>query len=127
MARLTYSFVLYLLTPLIWLRLLWRARRQPEYLQRLGERYGFYGRRPPGPLLWCTPCRSARRALPSRWSRRCSGRWPGAPHPADRDDADRPAAAREVYGDRVVQAYLPYDYRARWTVSCGIFPRSSAC
>ena len=38
--------------PLVWLRLLWRARRQPEYLQQLGERHGFYAARPAMPLIW---------------------------------------------------------------------------
>lgn len=55
MARLLYSLLFYLAMPLVWLRLLWRARRQPEYLQHLGERHGFYTRRQaPGhrPLIW---------------------------------------------------------------------------
>ena len=42
LARLLYSLLLYLGSPLIWLRLLWRSRRQPEYLAHLGERWGFY-------------------------------------------------------------------------------------
>jgi 3-deoxy-D-manno-octulosonic-acid transferase len=52
MARLLYSLAFYLATPLVWLRLLWRARKQPEYLQHLSERYGFYPRAPQGPLIW---------------------------------------------------------------------------
>jgi len=52
MARLLYSLLFYLATPLIWLRLLWRARKQPEYLQHLGERYGFYPAPPERPLIW---------------------------------------------------------------------------
>jgi hypothetical protein len=36
MSRLLYSLLFYLAMPLVWLRLLWRARRQPEYLQQLG-------------------------------------------------------------------------------------------
>jgi 3-deoxy-D-manno-octulosonic-acid transferase len=52
MARLLYSLLFYLAMPLVWLRLLWRARRQPEYLQQLGERHGFYAARPTMPLIW---------------------------------------------------------------------------
>jgi 3-deoxy-D-manno-octulosonic-acid transferase len=44
MARACLLAALYLAMPLVWLRLLWRARRQPEYLQQLGERHGFYAR-----------------------------------------------------------------------------------
>jgi 3-deoxy-D-manno-octulosonic-acid transferase len=51
-AGLLYSLLFYLAMPLVWLRLLWRARRQPEYLQQLGERHGFYAARPTMPLIW---------------------------------------------------------------------------
>ena len=37
-----YSFLFYLATPAIFLRLLWRSRRLPAYRQRLLERLGFY-------------------------------------------------------------------------------------
>ncbi|MFK7977157.1 MAG: 3-deoxy-D-manno-octulosonic acid transferase [Halioglobus sp.] len=39
--RLVYSFVLYLLLPLIVLRLLWRSRRVPGYRARIQERFGY--------------------------------------------------------------------------------------
>ncbi len=52
MCRLLYSLLFYLAMPLIWLRLLWRARKQPEYLQQLGERHGFYAPCLPRPLIW---------------------------------------------------------------------------
>src|SRR3990172_5241399 len=40
--RLLYTLALWLLLPYIFLRLLWRARKQPEYLQHIGERFGCY-------------------------------------------------------------------------------------
>lgn len=52
MARLVYSLVFYLAQPLVWLRLMLRGRRQSEYRQHLGERYGFYRPAPSRPLLW---------------------------------------------------------------------------
>jgi len=52
MPRFFYSLLFYLVQPLVWLRLLWRARKQPEYLRHLGERYGFHSRAAPGRLLW---------------------------------------------------------------------------
>ncbi|MDD2662674.1 MAG: lipid IV(A) 3-deoxy-D-manno-octulosonic acid transferase [Dechloromonas sp.] len=110
MARLTYSFVLYLLTPLIWLRLLWRARRQPEYLQRLGERYGFYGRRPPGPLLWVHAVSVGETRAAQPLVEALQRRWPAHRILLTGMTPTGRQAAREVYGDRVLQAYLPYDY-----------------
>ncbi len=38
--RSLYTFILYLLTPFVLLRLLWRGLRAPAYWQRLGERFG---------------------------------------------------------------------------------------
>ena len=51
-ARLLYSLLFYLAMPMVWLRLLWRARQQPEYLQHLGERHGFYTPLRARPLIW---------------------------------------------------------------------------
>ena len=50
--RSLYTAVWYAASPLVGLRLLWRARRQPEYLQHLGERIGRYQTRMDGPLIW---------------------------------------------------------------------------
>ena len=55
MARFLYSWLFYLVTPLVWLRLLWRARRQPEYLQHLAERFARYPTRPTPPTLPTRP------------------------------------------------------------------------
>ena len=40
MMRLVYPVILFLALPLVWLRLQWRSRREPEYGQRQGERFG---------------------------------------------------------------------------------------
>jgi len=48
--RLLYSALLYLLTPAILLRWLWRSRRLPAYRQRWSERFGFVPRQIPGGL-----------------------------------------------------------------------------
>ena len=42
MMRLLYTLLLWLALPLVLLRLAWRGRRQPEYLQQVGERFGRY-------------------------------------------------------------------------------------
>ncbi len=39
--RTLYSALLYVLAPLVLLRLLWRSRRNPGYLERISERFGF--------------------------------------------------------------------------------------
>lgn len=52
MNRLTYSLLLYLLSPLILLRLLWRSLRAPAYRQRWRERFGLYRGRSPEVTVW---------------------------------------------------------------------------
>ena len=52
MARLLYRLLLALLVPALITRLFWRARKQPEYLQHLGERLGRYAIRSQRPVLW---------------------------------------------------------------------------
>ena len=42
MARIIYSFVLYLLSPLVFLHLWLRGKKAPEYRKRWAERLGFY-------------------------------------------------------------------------------------
>ena len=112
MARLLYSLAFYAAQPLIWLRLAWRARRQPDYLRHLGERYGFPATAAKGRLLWlhAVSVGETRAAAPliaallARYPDHClllthmtpTGRETG------RLFVDRTP-------DRVVQAYLPYD------------------
>lgn len=52
MMRGVYSTLLYLLLPLIFLRLLWRSWRAPAYRQRWHERLGFITPFPPTPRIW---------------------------------------------------------------------------
>lgn len=110
MARFAYSLLLYLITPLIWLRLWWRGRRQPEYRQNVAERFGFYRQPAPDKLIWvhAVSVGETRAAQPL-----IEGLLAGWPEhrilltgmtPTGRE------AGRQVYGERVIQAYLPYDY-----------------
>ena len=110
MVRLAYSLLLYLITPLIWLRLLWRGRKQPDYLKNLAERYGFYGQPVPEKLIWVHAVSVGETRAAQPLIEGIRARWPACRilltgmTPTGRD------AGREVYGDTVIQAYLPYDY-----------------
>ncbi|KXB29280.1 3-deoxy-D-manno-octulosonic acid transferase [Dechloromonas denitrificans] len=112
MARLAYTLFLYLITPLIWLRLLWRARKQPEYLRDVGERYGFYRQAVPAQLIWVHAVSVGETRAAQPLIEALQARWPAhrilltGMTPTGRE------AGRQVYGERVIQAYLPYDYPA---------------
>ena len=50
--RVMYSLLLYLLLPLILLRLLYRSIKNPAYRQRVFERFGLYKHQPPVGGIW---------------------------------------------------------------------------
>lgn len=110
MARALYSLLLYALLPLIGLRLLWRARKQPEYLHHLGERFGFYRQPAPPRLIWVHAVSVGETRAAQPLIEGLLERWPEhrvlltGMTPTGRE------AGRAVYGERVIQAYLPYDY-----------------
>lgn len=52
MSRLLYTLLWILGMPLVIARLAWRARKQPEYLQHLAERFGAAPRRDHAPVIW---------------------------------------------------------------------------
>lgn len=110
MARLAYSLLLYLITPLIGLRLLWRGRKQPEYWRNLGERYGFYPSRAPDKLIWVHAVSVGETRAAQPLIEGLLARWPAHRILLTGMTPTGRAAGRELYGDRVIQAYLPYDY-----------------
>jgi 3-deoxy-D-manno-octulosonic-acid transferase len=50
--RSIYTLLLYLLVPWALLRLVWRSRREPGYLDHVAERFGAYQEIPGTPLIW---------------------------------------------------------------------------
>ena len=109
MARTLYTLLFFLLTPLIWLRLVWRARNQPDYLRHVGERFGRYSVAPAGPLIWVHAVSVGETRAAQPLIEALQRQWPThrilltGMTPTGRD------AGAQVYGDRVIQAYLPYD------------------
>jgi 3-deoxy-D-manno-octulosonic-acid transferase len=110
MARLAYTLLLYFVTPLIWLRLLWRGRKQSEYLHHLGERYGFYPQKVPGKLIWVHAVSVGETRAAQPLIEGLLARWPDHRILLTGMTPTGRAAGREVYGEQVIQAYLPYDY-----------------
>jgi len=110
-ARLGYTLLLYALLPRTLLHLLWRARRQPEYLRHVSERFGHYGFAVPAePLIWIHAVsvgetRAAEPLVQSLWRK----------HPRHRvllthmTPTGRETSAA-LFGGRVLSCYLPYDY-----------------
>jgi len=110
MARQLYSLVIYLVTPLILLRVLWRARKQPEYLHNLGERWGYYRTPAPEKLIWIHAVSVGETRAAQPLIEALQQGWPEHRILLTSMTPTGRAAGSEVYGGRVTQAYLPYDY-----------------
>ena len=109
MARFFYSLALLLLMPLALVHLLWRSRRQPEYLRHWNERFGRFPARPDGPLIWlhAVSVGETRAAQPLVAALR-------ERHPQHRilfthmTPTGRQTSI-DLFGEAVTRVYLPYD------------------
>ena len=108
--RLVYTLLWWLLLPVLPLRLWWRGRREPGYRANVGERFGLY--------------RCAAHATGALWIHAVSlGETRAIAPLIERLQREAPArlillthmtatgreAGRTLFGDRVMQAWLPYD------------------
>jgi 3-deoxy-D-manno-octulosonic-acid transferase len=110
-----YTVSLWLLLPYILLRLLWRARKQPEYLSHIAERFGFY----PGdddfgrdgkPLIWLHAVSVGETRATQSLVARLHAAYPAHRILLTHATPTGRAAGEQLYGDDVLRAYLPYDY-----------------
>lgn len=107
--RTGYTGLFWLLLPVVLLRLLWRSRRQPEYLQHWGERLGRYAAQPNRPVLWIHAVSvgetRAAVALVQVLQRHCPEYQLLMTHMTPTGRATVP----ELLGPQGVRCYLPYD------------------
>jgi len=130
--RALYTLLLWLLLPWVWVRLAWRARRQPEYLQHLGERFGFYVSPPlqgggrggvvnptasmPHPLpqyhpvIWLHAVSVGETRATVNLIARLRAAYPDHQILLTHTTPTGRAASEQLYGDGVWRVYLPYDY-----------------
>jgi 3-deoxy-D-manno-octulosonic-acid transferase len=112
-ARILYSALLYCITPLALLRLAWRARKQPDYLQHVGERYGVYAPHvAPSPLLWLHAVSVGETRAAEPLIDALLTAWPQHHLLLTHMTPTGRATGKmyvERYPGRVTQAYLPYD------------------
>jgi 3-deoxy-D-manno-octulosonic-acid transferase len=110
LSRVLYSLLLYLLLPWALLHLVWRARKQPAYLEHVGERFGFFPNTMPSRVIWihAVSVGETRAAEPLIKALQ-------ACHPEHRillthgTPTGRQAGV-DLYGERVERCYLPYDF-----------------
>ncbi len=114
MKRAAYNALLHALLPLLPLRLWWRGRREPLYRTDVGQRFGRYGARPDGPVIWLHAVSLGETRAAQPLVRALRERYPDHRLLLTHMTATGRAAARELYPDALV-AFLPYDYP--WAVA----------
>jgi len=105
-----YSFALWLLLPYIFIRLAWRAQKQPEYLQHLGERFGFYPVQTEKPVIWLHAVSVGETRATQSLVTRLRESYPDHRILLTHTTPTGRAASEQLYGDDVMRVYLPYDY-----------------
>ncbi|NWG32508.1 MAG: lipid IV(A) 3-deoxy-D-manno-octulosonic acid transferase [Rhodocyclaceae bacterium] len=109
MSRFFYTLTLHALLPWALLHLVWRARRQPEYLRHWGERFGVFRAVPPAPTFWihAVSVGETRAAQPLVQALR--QRYPHHRILLTHMTPTGRATAEALFGDAVERVYLPYD------------------
>jgi len=112
-----YSIAWWCLTPLVLASLLWRALRQPGYLNAWPERFGWIARRsgPARQLLWVHAVSVGETRASESLVRAFAARWPDADllltHMTPTGRATGAAVFADLIGaGRLRQAWLPWDY-----------------
>lgn len=112
MARALYRLLLWAMFPLIFLYLLKRSRKQPEYRQYWGERLGFYPQRPAGAgrPIWIHAVSVGEMRACAPLVKALSARDPSCRILLTCMTPTGRATAQELFGQHVEIVFLPYDY-----------------
>lgn len=128
--RALYTLLWCMVLPWLPLRLWWRGRREPGYRAHLGERFGRYAAGGPAPgtdIVWIHAVSLGETRAAAPLVARIARELPQATILLTHMTATGRDAGRSLYGDRVVQAWLPYDlpfavrgFLARFTPRAGL-------
>lgn len=104
-----YNLLLHLLLPFVYLRLLWRGRTVPTYKQNIEQRFGGHQHLPKhGIIIHAVSLGETLAAQPL--VNALLAQYPHIPLIITNTTATGAERARALWGDKVHQCYLPYDY-----------------
>ncbi len=108
--RIFYTLGLWLLLPYIFFHLLWRARKQPEYLKHIAERFGFYPTHSNKPVIWLHTVSVGETRAAASLVQSMRETYPDHQLLLTHTTPTGRAASEQLYGGDVLRVYLPYDY-----------------
>lgn len=109
MSRRIYSILLYLGIPLILLRLLWRARKAPDYSRRIGERFGLGLPAQQSSVIWIHAVSVGETLAALPLIKRLQDEYPQRRLLVTTMTPTGSAQVRRSFGDSVAHVYAPYD------------------
>lgn len=110
--RALYTALWILVLPWLPLKLWWRGRREPGYRVRIGERFGHYAADAPAPygdVIWIHAVSLGETRAAAPLIARIARELPHTTILLTHMTATGREAGRALYGERVVQCWLPYD------------------
>ena len=110
MNRFLYSLALYLLLPWALLHLVWRARKQPAYLEHVCERFGGFPVGLPTGAIWIHAVSVGETRAAEPLVKALQSRHPGLRILMTHGTPTGRQTGIDLYGDRVERCYLPYDF-----------------
>jgi len=113
--RFAYTLLVHLLIPFVLVRLAWRARRQSGYLRHVGERFGFYARKPEGPFIWLHAVSVGETRAAEPVVKLLRERHPDHHILLTHMTPTGRETGAQLFRNGVVQCYLPYDFP--WAVA----------
>lgn len=109
-ARLFYTCLLWLLLPLLPLRLWLRGRKQPAYRAHWRERFGHYAIRPGNPVIWLHTVSVGETRAAAPLIEQLLQRYPNHQILLTHMTPTGRETSTDLFGDKVLRCYLPYDF-----------------
>jgi len=110
MPRPLYTFLLNLLIPFALLKLWWRGFKQPDYRRHIPERFGIYKTpEPTAPVIWLHAVSVGETRAAAPLVERLLQTYPDHQILLTHTTPTGRATGEQLFGDRVLRAYLPYD------------------
>jgi 3-deoxy-D-manno-octulosonic-acid transferase len=109
MSRFLYSLLLYVLTPLVLLRLCFRSRKAPAYRRRIAERFGFFSPPEFKGGIWVHAVSVGETLAAAPLIQHFLNTHPDVPLIVTTMTPTGSERVQALFGDRVFHVYAPYD------------------